>query len=401
LGKGGLSKLRLERLSKVMAGHVERGAVPGLVTLVERRGDLEVEALGSHAVGGGAPMRRDTIFRITSMTKPVTAVAALILLEECKLRLDEPVDRLLPELANRRVLSRPDAEVEDTLPARRPITLRDLLAFTAGYGMVFGPNPLPIQKAIAELGIAGFGPPTPDTPHTPDEWLRKLSSLPLLHQPGESWLYGTGSYVLGALIARASGQSFERFLKQRIFEPLGMKDTGFSVPAEKHARLVPAYLGDAQGALQQMDGPGRDSVWSTPPALPDGGAGLVSTADDYLAFARMLQNGGRYGAERILSRPTVETMVSDQLTPEQKHGSGFPGFWDNHGWGFGVAVTTKRDGVSGSPGRYGWDGGYGTSWANDPAEDLTAILLTQRMIFPLESQVYLDFWTSVYQSIDD
>jgi CubicO group peptidase (beta-lactamase class C family) len=386
----------------VMAGYVERGEVPGLVTLVSRRGEVNVDTIGTRALGGSDEIRRDTIFRITSMTKPITAVATMILVEECKLRLDDPVDRLLPELAGRRVLTRIDGALDDTVPANRPITVRDLLTFRLGLGQVIGPpDAYPIQRAISEQRLPGFGLPNPTSPLEPDEWIRRLGTLPLMHQPGEVWQYNTGSYVLGVLIARASGQPLETFLRERIFEPLGMKDTGFSIPAEKVDRLVSGYSADPETGALRPDG-GEQVPWSSPPAFPDGGAGLLSTVDDYLAFGRMMLNKGRFGSERILSRLSVETMTTDQLTPEQKAVSPFfPGFWDSRGWGFGVCVVTRRDGVASVPGRYGWDGGSGTSWSTDPQEDMVAILLTQRWGFPLLSGVHLDFWTSVYQAIDD
>ena len=391
------------RLQERMTGHVTRGYVPGVVTLVSRHDVTDVHVVGNKTVDGGDPMRRDTIFRITSMTKPVTAVATMILVEDCKLRLDEPVERLLPELANRRVLKRIDSALDDTMLANRSITVRDLLTFRLGLGMIFGPpNQYPIQRAIAELGITGFGPPMQATPHGPDEWMRLVGTLPLMYQPGDRWMYGTGSCLLGVLIARASGQPFETFLRERIFDPLGMNDTSFSVPASKLDRLATSYWANAQtGSLDVYDGV-RDSQWSRPPAFPDGGAGLVSTIDDCFAFGRMLLHNGRLGSKRILSRPSVELMTADQLTTEQKTRSGFiPGQWDNRGWGFGVQVVTRRDDVSAVPGQYGWDGGFGTSWRNDPREGIIAILMTQRAEFPLFSPVYQDFWTSVYAAVED
>jgi len=400
--KGGLSTERLGRMRDVMTAHVEGGMLPGLVTLAARRGEVHVDVIGTKAFGARDPMRRDTLFRITSMTKPITAAATMILVEECKLQLQEPVDRLLPELANRRVLSRIDAPLDDTVPAARPITVLDLLTFRFGLGMTFGPaNAHPIQRAIAELGIAGFGAPDPSAPHDPDEWLRRLGTLPLMHQPGERWLYNTGSYVLGVLVARASGQPFETFLRERLFEPLGMKDTAFSVSPAQRDRLATAYWPNADtGALELHDGP--DGRWSRPPLFPDGGAGLVSTVDDYAAFGRMLLDKGLHRGRRVLSRPSVEAMTTDQLTPAQKTASTFaPGYWDTRGWGLGVSVVTRRDDVWAVPGRFGWDGGFGTSWASDPTEDMVAILMTQCAGFPSMSRVYLDFWTGVYQAIDD
>jgi CubicO group peptidase (beta-lactamase class C family) len=398
----GLSKARLGRMHDVMADHVERGGVPGLVTGVWRRGEVHVDAIGSKRAGVDEPMQRDTIFRIASMTKPVTAVAALILVEECKLRLDEPVDALLPELANRRVLRQVDGPLDETVAAHRPITLRDLLTFRLGIGLLMAPpESHPILRAMVEQKV-DVGPVLSTAP-SPDAWIRGLGSLPLMHQPGERWMYHTGSEVLGVLIARASGQPLGEFFRERIFEPLGMKDTGFSVPEEKIGRLATCYTTDAKSGDRAVFDDAAQSRWSRPPGFPAGGGGLVSTVDDYLAFGQMLLNRGRHGRERILSRPSVEAMITDQLTPAQKAASPFfADFWDSHGWGFGVAIVTQRDGLSSTPGRFGWDGGYGTSWASDPAEEMVAILLTQRLwTSPSPPRVYLDFWTSAYQAIDD
>jgi len=399
---GGLSKARLGRMHAVMAGYVERGEVPGLVTLISRRGDTHVDVMGTKAAGGSDPMRRDTIFRISSMTKPITAAATMILVEECKLRLDEPVDRLLPELANRTVLQRLDGPLDDTVPAKRSITVRDLLTFRMGFGQLMAPpDAYPILKAANDLQI-GMGPPSPSVTPAPDEWIRRLGTLPLMHQPGERWMYNTGSDVLGVLIARASDQPLETFLRERIFEPLGMKDTSFSVPPGKLDRLATSYMAHPEsGALELFD-EADGGQWSRPPAFPSGAGGLVSTIDDYLAFGQMMLSKGKHGSERLLSRPSVEAMTTDQLTPEQKAVSGLiPGYFDSHGWGFGVCVNTRRDELAATPGRFGWDGGLGTSWYSDPGEDMVAILMTQRAAFPLFSGVYLDFWTSAYQAIED
>ena len=208
--------------------------------------------------------------------------------------------------------------------------------------------------------------------------------------------------MLGVLIARASGQSFEAFLRERIFEPLGMKDTSFCVPPAKLPRLAASYWVDgASGGLVLKDD-ANESAWAKPPAFPDGGAGLVSTADDYHAFARMLLEHGRAGSERILSRAAVETMTADHLTPLQRRGpDAFGGFFEQRGFGFGVAVQLRRDDLWTTPGRYGWDGGYGTTWANDPREELVAIQMTQRAGFPGASAPYVDFWTSVYQALEE
>ena len=391
----GLSVNRLSRLHDILAGHVGDGHAPGFVSVVSRRGEAHVDVFGSSAVSDGSAMQRNTIFRISSMTKPITAVAAMILLEECVLRLDEPVDRLLPELADRRVVRRIDGPIDDTVAAHRPITVRDLLTFRMGFGGYFGPCPLNDAAAPLELSV---GPPQPALPPEPDEWMRRFSTLPLMFQPGERWLYHTSADVLGVLIARASGQPFEAFLRERIFEPLTMNDTGFCVPAVDLDRFTTSYLTDPdRGAPRIFDPP--TGQWSTPPAFPSGGAGLVSTADDYLAFADMLLHGG----QPILSRPSVETMTSDHLTPAQKSVSGFlPDYFDARGWGLGVGVATRRDHPAAPVGQYGWDGGLGTIWRNDPTERLTVILLTNiAWTSPRPPDIALDFLTAAYAAIDD
>ena len=355
--------------------------------MVSRRGDVVVDAVGTAT--------RDSIFRIASMSKPVTAVATLVLLEECTIRLDDPVDDLLPELADRRVVRRIDGPVDDTVPADRPITVRDLLTFRMGFGGYFAPSPINDVAGPLHLSVVA---PQPSVPPEPDEWMRRFSTLPLMCQPGERWLYHTGSDILGVLIARASGRPFADFLRERIFERLGMKDTGFSVPAASLDRLGPHYTTDPDtGDLTLSDPP--DGQWSEPPAFPSGGGGLVSTADDFLAFAQMLLRGGA----PILSRPSVETMTSDHLTPAQKAiGGFFPDDFDGRGWGFGVGVVTRRDAPSAPVGQYGWDGGLGTIWRNDPSEDMTAILLTDASFTsPRMPAVGADFLTAAYAAIAD
>ncbi|HEY0555364.1 MAG TPA: serine hydrolase domain-containing protein [Thermoanaerobaculia bacterium] len=401
MSKGGFSAARLGRIHDVMAGYVERGVVPGLVTLVSRRGEAHVEAIGTKAIDGSEPMRRDTIFRITSMTKPVTAVAAMILVEECRLRLDDPVDRLLPELADRRVLKSVDGPLDDTVPANRPITVRDLLTFRLGFGMLMRPSEsTPIQRAQVEQELRSIGPPMPPIPHAPDEWMRRLGTLPLMFQPGERWLYNTGAHVLGVLIARASGQPLEDFFSERIFEPLGMKDTGFSVPAAKFDRFASCYRAGETGELALQDGV-EESQWSRPPIFPDAAAGLVSTVGDYLAFGQMLLNQGSLGDERVLSRLSVEAMTTDQMRPGQAVGAEFlPG--EGAGWGFGVSIVNRRDSLYTVPGSYGWNGGFGTCWSNDPEEGMVTILMTQRLWdSPSPPEILRDFLTSAYQAIGD
>src|SRR5215467_2749241 len=397
----GLSKSRLERMHQVLSGYVARKEMPGLVALVSHHDDVHVETLGTMSVGNSMPMKRDTIFRIASLTKPITAVAAMILVEECRLRLDESIEPWLPELANRRVLKSISSQPDDTVPALRAITVRDLLTFRMGFGSVMAmPDTYPIQKLIRENQIGGDGPPLPAKAPAADEWLRRLGSLPWMAEPGDRWLYHVSSDVLGMLIARVSGRSLGRFMRERIFEPLGMKDTAFHVPEEKLGRLPPSYrLNRPTGALEIFDDVAT-SAWGPEPPFESAGGGLVSTVDDCFAFARMMLNKGRYGREQILSRASVELMTSDQLTPEQRQGAEIF-FESSRSWGLGMAVDIKRDEIYRTPGRFGWDGGLGTSAYTDPAEGVIGILLTQRMMdSPEPPRVFTDFWTLAYGAVE-
>lgn len=379
----------LERFGAVAAAHVGDEKVPGLVALVARGDQVHVEALGSLSIGG-PPVRRDSLFRISSTTKPVTGAATLALVREGLFGLDERVDGLLPELANPRVLRRMDGPLDKTVPATRAITVRDLLTFTFGFGMVMemftAPQPWPVVAAATQLHLSTIGPPNPAEQPDPDTWINALGSLPLLAQPGERWLYNTGASVLGVLLARAAGQHFTDVLRTRIFEPLGMRDTAFW--ATDTGRLATAYVPSADG-LQVWDPP--DGQWSRPPAFGDGAAGLVSTADDLLEFARMLLRGG----EPVLSADAVTEMTRDQLTPEQKARDG-RGFLDGRSWGFCQSVVT--DGPY--AGAFGWDGGLGSSWLVDPTRDLTVIVLTQRMFESAQApQVHVDLQAAAYAAL--
>ncbi|SCG57031.1 CubicO group peptidase, beta-lactamase class C family [Micromonospora coxensis] len=406
-GNSGFSAAGLRRLRAVLAGHVESGRIPGLVALVSRGGETHVETIGTMRHDGGAPMRRDTIFRMASTSKPVSIAAAMVLLDECRLRLDDPVTPWLPELADRRVLERIDGPLDDTVPARRPITVRDVLTSTFGLGMDMTALGTPI---MGEVFAQGLTPNLPEPMPEPDEWMRRLGTLPLMHQPGERWQYQISSDLVGVLVARVTGQSFETFLRERIFEPLGMKDTGFHVPADRIDRLPPLYAPDPQTGEFHVWDEAEGGRWSRPPAFPGGGGGLVSTVDDYHAYFRMLLNGGMHGGERILSRPAVELMTTNRLTPEQQaartamardnvHVSFGQG--QHGGWGLGMAVRTYR-GDYAPEGQFGWDGGSGTSTYADPEHQLTGILLTQvGASAPNSIWAHHDFWTTVYQAIDD
>jgi CubicO group peptidase (beta-lactamase class C family) len=384
-------------LHDAMAAHVALGAVPGLVTLVSRRDQLHVDVIGALRIGGTEPMRRDTLFRISSMTKPMAAAVAMMLVEEGTLTLDAAVDRWLPELADRRVLRRLDGPLDDTEPAKRAITVRDLLTFRLGFGIVWGPpNALPIQRAAEDLHLGAFGPPRPADPPAPDEWMRRFATLPLMAQPGERWMYNTAAEVLGVLLARASGRPLDVLLHERLFAPLGMKDTAFSVPPDQLGRLAQSYFASpATGALDLYDA-AEDGAWTRPPAFPSAGAGLVSTVDDCFAFARMMNGRGALCGVRLLFPTSIAAMTTDQITPAQKAASTAsldPTFWDTFGWGMGLAVVTRPEAAG--PIGFGWDGGLGTSMWWDPREDAVAILMTQRAGYPKTSAVYLDFWRAV------
>lgn len=392
----------LHRAGHVLSGYVQRGALPGLVAAFARGDATQIEVHGRQDLDHGRSMRADSIFRIASMSKPVTAVAALMLVEDCVLRLDDPVDEFLPELAGLRVLKRPGGPLDETVPAERPITLRDLLTFRPGFGGTWDPD-WPVTAAAIERGVAPQPPrlaPQPAPP--PDLYLQRLGELPLVHQPGQAWLYHTGIAVTGVLIARASGRPFAEFLHWRVFEPLGMDDTGFHVPPDKLDRFTTLYTADREtNALTVADG-AEDGQWTTAPPFPDGGGDLVSTVEDYLAFARMLLGGGRYSGTRLLSRPLVELMTTDQLTPGNKARGGLTAdMWDAHGWGMGVRVTTRKTGFP-AVGQYGWNGGLGSMWFNDPRENLVGILLTPRMWdSPQPPRVAQDFETCVYGALEN
>lgn len=365
--------------------HVASGAMPGLVGLVSRGDETHAFSLGRMSRDAGAPaVARDTIFRIASMTKPLVAAAAMMLIEEGRLRLDEPVDRLAPELANRQVLRSMGAALDDTVPAARPITLEDVMSFRLGWGIDF--DDTPFTRAAAE--IPGFGMPNPATPFTPDEFMAALGELPLQAQPGERWLYTLGSNVLGVLVARAAGQPLEVFLQERLLVPLGMLDTGFFVPFAKQARLITGYMPDPSGLVPFEPWNG---LYGKPPSFPAGDSGLVSTADDYAAFGRFLLSGVGLDGKRLLTGESLRAIRTDRLTPAQRQ-AGALILGPDRGWGLGAGVHVQKSAQGVPVGAFGWDGGFGTSWFTDPASGLTAILLTQRVFDgPDPPAVHKDF----------
>ncbi len=391
-----LSKPGLDRLHDSIAAHVAPGQLPGLVALVASGEDVHVDVIGTPSFDDDTPLARDAIFRIASLTKPIAAVAALTLVEEGRLRLEEPIDELVPELANRRVLRAIDAELDDTVPADRPITLDDLLSYRLGIGSVMAaPDSLPIQREEAKLGLQSIGgPPWPPVDHDADGWIAALGSLPLMYQPGEQWLYNTSGQVLGVLLARAAGQDLESVLRERVFEPLGMVDTGFTVPVDQLGRLTTAYLPDPEtGELVVLDDPAH-SWWSRPTSFADASGWLVSTIDDYWSFVSMLLAGGTGRGQPILSPASVALMTSDRLTPPQREASAL--FLDGGGWGFGLAVPADGSPDQPLPVGIGWDGGTGTTWRSNLGNGVTGILFTQRQTMsPEPPPLIQDFWAGI------
>jgi CubicO group peptidase (beta-lactamase class C family) len=383
----GLSPIGRSALHDVLLAQVERGDVPGLAAVVARGPDVHFEALGTLGFESDVPVAGDSIFRIASITKPIAAAAAMALVEDGTLVLDDPVDGLLPELADRRVLRSIDAALDDTVAAHRPITVRDVLTFRLGFGLVLvAPDTYPIQRAEAALGLRTLGPPWPPPAYTPDSWLAAFATLPLIAQPGTTWLYNTGAQVLCVLIERAAGEPLEQVLRRRVFAPLGMVDTGFSVPADALGRLTVAYTTDPQsGRLSVFDHP-ADSMWSTPPSFPNATGWLVSTIDDLWAFVRGLCAGD------VIAPATLAAMTADELTPAQRAGA-VPFLEEGDGWGLGLAVPAADGPAHERRPGFGWDGGTGTTWRTDPATGLTGILLTQRsMTSPVMPAHFAEFW---------
>lgn len=376
-----------EVLHAAVERHVGDTKVPGIVALASHGDEVHVEALGRLAIGG-APVKRDSLFRIASTTKPITAAATLAVIEEGRIGLDEPVERLLPELADRQVLVRPDGPLDETVPAERAITTRDLLTFTFGFGMAtemfMAPTPWPIVAAERERKLATISPPDRKVQPDQDTWIAQLGTLPLIAQPGERWLYNTGASVLGVLVSRATGEPFAEVLRTRVLEPLGMRDTGFWTSDTD--RLATAY-GPTPDGLAVFDEP--DGAWSRPPAFEDGAAGLLSTVDDLHSFARMLVRGG----DPVLSAECARQMRSDQLTDAVKARGGLgPDFFKGRSWSFCQAVYHG--------GAFGWDGGFGSSWLVDPVHDLTVIVLTQRAFETSElPRVHREIQAAAYSAL--
>ncbi len=352
-------------LEELLQSYVDAGVVPGAVALRASGEAVQVVAVGSATVGGG-PMREDAIMRIQSMTKPITSVAALRLVEAGRLGLDQSVEEWLPELANRRVLSAPTAALQDSAPARRPITLRHLLTNSSGYGMALVSSPL--QQAMRDNGTEA-GPEPPG--FGADDWLARLAELPLAFHPGEGWRYHHSFGILGILIARLTGRPLGEHLTEDMFDPLGMTDTSFWVPQDKLSRLPAAYR-QGEGGLTETE-PAGGGFYAGPPPFDVSHAELVSTAHDVHRFTQALRGKALVGGEPVISEEHLHQMTTDQVPAASKTAASFfPGFWDHMGWGFGVGVHTRGP----RTGRYGWSGGQGTDFHVDP-DGTTGVLLTQ------------------------
>ena len=384
-------------IADALRGYVERGEIAGAVALRARQATVQVDSIGLRDREAGLPMHRDTIFRIASMSKPILAAAAMLLVQDGRITLGDAVQRWLPELSERRVLRCVDAALDDTVPARRAITLDDLLTFRLGLGAVMAPpGQYPLQEAMAQLGVS---PGPRPLPFGPDEFMARIGRLPLMHQPGEAWMYHTGADILAVLIARVSGARLQDFLHERIFAPLGMHDTGFSIAPAARNRLAASYVVDPDGRLREWEAT-HDAADAGPPAFPNA---LFSTADDYLAFSRMLLDAGHGPHRRILTRDSVRLMMTDHITLQQKAASPFfPGFWQHHGWGYGGAVILGDGTKAGHPGSYGWFGGLGTSVLVDPDTRMTTIVLTQRLMRSADdTALHEAVQTLAYQALAD
>jgi CubicO group peptidase (beta-lactamase class C family) len=372
----------MRSLREVLKQHVEDDSVAGAVALVARGDRIEVEAAGTVDVEGSAPMARDSIFRIASITKPIVAAAVMMLVEDGQLALDDPIATWLPELASPVVVRTPGSPVDDVVPAARPITVRDLLDSRAGYGF---PSDFTLPAVQALFAVQRGPLPQPGV--TADSWLAELAGIPLLYQPGEAWLYNTCSDLQGVLLARVTGRPLREFLAERLFEPLGMADTGFAVPAGQLGRFTSYYEPGPDGGLELVDAP--DGRWSRPPTFESGAGGLVSTVDDWLAFGRLLLGG----VDGLLLPASIQQMMTDQLTQAQRAASRL--FLEGQGWGFGGSVDVAPVDPWNVTGRYGWVGGTGTAAHVIPSTGVVTVLLTQRaMTGPTPPDVMRDFWRS-------
>ncbi|CAM3661277.1 serine hydrolase domain-containing protein [Tsukamurella ocularis] len=351
-------------LQELIEREIAQGPLPGAVAAFDHPAGLEVAAGGERAPG--VPMTRDTVFRIASLSKQILAAAALVHVERGTVGLDDPVARWLPELAEPRVLRDPSGPLDDTVPAVRPITVRHLLSFTGGLGMV-SDFAAPLMQEL--FGVLHQGPADPLGTPPPDEWLAAAARLPLAHQPGEGWTYNTGADILGVLLARAGGGTLGAVLRDAVLDPLGMADTAFRATEAMRPRLGDAVMSTPEG-LAIVDP--ADGAFLAPPVFESGGGGLLSTLDDLLRFGRMLRGAGESDGVRVLRPESVAAMTSVQVPPQ-------PGnvFLDGAAWGYGGAVDVDRARPWSVPGRYGWVGGSGTAFYFFPDSGRIAVWLGQ------------------------
>jgi CubicO group peptidase (beta-lactamase class C family) len=356
-------------LVDILQSYVADGLLPGYVGVVADPDRTETAVAGAAAIGGSA-MERDSIFRLASLTKPITAAAVMLLVDDGQVALDDPVRRWLPELAEPSVVRTAVSPVDDVVPAVRPITVLDLLTSQAGYG--FGSDfTLPAVQQLLSLQRRGGGSPIFSEP---EAWVCELARIPMLFQPGEAWLYDTCSTLQGILISRVTGQDLPSFLSERLFEPLGMIDTGFEVPEAKRGRFTTSYRTGDGGELEVADTP--DGQWRSMPPFPLGNGGLAGTADDWLAFGQMLlADGTAADGRRLLTPESVHLMTTDHTVAGQREIGRL--FLKGQGWGSGGSVDIARTDPWNVPGRYGWFGDTGTSAHIIPANGRVAILLTQ------------------------
>src|SRR4051794_1566073 len=395
----GLSSERLERVDGWMQQLVDDGKLPGVLTMVARRGQVVwLRTAGMADLDRGAPVPPDTIFRIYSMTKPLTSVAIMMLYEQSLFQLDDPITRFLPCFRNMRVFAGGSRAKWDSVPAERDITFRDLLTHTSGLTYGF------LDSTLVDAMYRERGVDFQTSPDTLEAVVESAASLPLLAQPGAEWNYSIATDVLGHLVAVISKQPFERFLRERILEPLGMVDTDFHVPPEKIGRFAANYARGENGRLELIDDP-RESRYGAPRRLCSGGGGLVSTAADYMRFCEFMLNKGELDGVRLLGRKTVELMTMNHL-PGDMAGMGQPRFSESpytgigFGLGFSVMLDPTRAQILGSPGEYAWGGAASTAFWIDPAEEMAVILLTQLVpssTYPIRRELRV----LTYQAIAD
>ncbi|HEX4304059.1 MAG TPA: serine hydrolase domain-containing protein [Rhizomicrobium sp.] len=377
----GFSAERLAKIAPTLQPIIDAGDLSGFVTLTFRHGKIaQLLTLGQRDIAKELPMERDTLFRIASMTKPVTSIAALMLMEEGKFKLDDPITKFAPEFADMKVLKDASGALDDTVPAARAITFDDLFTHRSGLAYGFsslGPIAHEYQRVLGDVL-------NNDT--TADAWMAKIASLPLLYQPGERFHYSHSTDVLGFLVGRIAGMPFRDFLMQRIFGPLGMSDTDFYVPPQKRERAAVVYrINTEKNVIEPLP----FKQYDAPPAFCGGGGGLISTADDYLQFARMMLNKGELNGTRLVGPATIELMCTNRLTPAQRAIPflGMIPMWDGMGFGLGVSVIDAPEKLGflgmGGIGSFGWPGAFGTWWQADPANDLIMIYLIQNSM-PLE-----------------